>query len=33
MLQRFLDPAILAGNSGLYLVSKTLVDGMRGGRN
>jgi len=27
MLQRFLDPSVLAGISGLDLVAKTVVDG------
>src|SRR4030088_1352789 len=31
MLQRFLDPAVLAGISGLDLVSKTVVDGFVAG--
>lgn len=31
MLQRFLDPAVLAGISGLDLVAKTVVDGFVGG--
>jgi hypothetical protein len=29
MLQRFLNPAMLAGISGLGLVAKTVVDGKR----
>ena len=31
MLQRFLDPSILAGISGLDLVAKTVVDGFVAG--
>src|SRR5215510_13212658 len=31
MLQRFLDPAVLAGISGLDLVAKTVVDGFIAG--
>src|ERR1700722_9844701 len=31
MLQRFLDPAVLAGISGLDLVAKTVVDGFVAG--
>src|SRR5204863_4576235 len=31
MLQRFLDPAVLAGLSGLDLVAKTVVDGFIAG--
>src|SRR4029077_15939023 len=31
MLQRFLDPAVLAGLSGLDLVAKTVVDGFISG--
>ena len=31
MLQRFLDPAVLAGISGLDLVAKTVVDGFVNG--
>src|SRR5215510_13205176 len=31
MLQRFLDPAVLAGISGLDLVAKTVVDGFISG--
>ena len=31
MLQRFLDPSVLAGISGLDLVAKTVVDGFISG--
>src|SRR5271155_4012970 len=33
MLQRFLDPSVLAGISGLDLVAKTVVDGFIAGQH